>query len=298
MSKGGKNVTKILIVLIVVSAIGLLFAIYSPDINTGKNNRQSNVTTTKSIQENHNSTESQSYKKKFETRSNEANFTLLNITTINKSRYVGKTLYVEYYAESTKRKNIKARIGRISGIYSSLINNGWEVNRMEAVAVNNTKKSLFSYTVQSYWVRLYYDGVLSTNEMSDRIINTVEQYPNPANESRKAFHSKFSNRTSSRVNNLGDEIIVQNGDTTFYTYSIDDGTEYNRSNEIGSVAILYAKYIKEGWGTQALEVTVKSNSERSHSYRIDSKWAKEYANGQMNLSKYLELISDGLYDYN
>ena len=85
------------------------------------------------------------------------------------------SLYVEYYPMGTDEGEIASEMGYISGAYIGLINRGLETEQMNVTALDWMDDSDLAYWyVETEWVEEYLDGDITEDELSIRILLTLE----------------------------------------------------------------------------------------------------------------------------
>ena len=85
------------------------------------------------------------------------------------------SLHVEYYPMGTDEGEIASEMGYISGAYIGLINRGLETEHMNVTALDWMDDSDLAYWyVETEWVDEYLDGDIDEDELSMRILLTLE----------------------------------------------------------------------------------------------------------------------------
>ena len=83
-------------------------------------------------------------------------------------------LQLEYAPRGEQYEQLSAEIGGISGGFLREVENGWEIARLDADIVSETDQLLARWHVESAWIEEYRADEITAEELSLRVIETLE----------------------------------------------------------------------------------------------------------------------------
>lgn len=86
-----------------------------------------------------------------------------------------KTVQLIYETRKTSNEELSKEIGTIAGGFFREIKNGWSASRLNAVVVDNQETRLATWYAKAEWYRQYQQGDISANDLSLRVLKTVER---------------------------------------------------------------------------------------------------------------------------
>lgn len=84
----------------------------------------------------------------------------------------GDVYYLAYYG-SVREADIASEIGSIAGAYAGVVDNGWEVQRLNVLVYRSDDTVAAVYYIQAAWAQSFMDGDLSRGEYLSRVTSTV-----------------------------------------------------------------------------------------------------------------------------
>jgi hypothetical protein len=169
----------------------------------------------------------------------------------------------------------------VSIIYGDLVNDTWTsadtwaASRMDAVAVDEGGRPVWSFRVPAYWARLVADGTIPLREFVSRVENATEQHTTATAgaEDRPTLREDVTRGTNATVIAL-DRV----GQTAFLTVETET-TDAALRPTLQTITTAYGETATE-WNTTALEVTIqRPDGDLYGWYRVDASVARNVAAG-------------------
>lgn len=117
---------------------------------------------------NQNQNSSQQYRDAFETHLDEIG---VNIQSIDQSE---EQLQIAYVPSGSQYQELSAEIGGISGGFLREVENGWAITRLDADIVSAADQLIARWFVKSAWIDEYRNDEITAEELSLRVIETLE----------------------------------------------------------------------------------------------------------------------------
>lgn len=87
----------------------------------------------------------------------------------------GPIVTLRYVTESTSYEAVSEGIGRVSGGFFHQVRDGWDVTRLESTVVDTAGTPLATWYARAAWFREFRDGGITADELSLRVLRTVER---------------------------------------------------------------------------------------------------------------------------
>lgn len=94
---------------------------------------------------------------------------------VRELREEGPIVTLRYATESTSYQAVSRGIGRIAGGFFRGVRDGWTVTRLEATVTDATGAPLATWFARTEWYREYRAGEITADELSLRVLRTVER---------------------------------------------------------------------------------------------------------------------------
>ena len=95
--------------------------------------------------------------------------------TVRDLREDGPIVTLEYATGSTSYEAVSQDIGRVSGGFFRGVRDGWDATRLEATVTDPSGTALATWYARAEWFREFQAGDISAEELSLRVLRTVER---------------------------------------------------------------------------------------------------------------------------
>lgn len=86
----------------------------------------------------------------------------------------GSTVALTYETTRTDYNELGAEIGTIAGAYFREVADGWDVERLDALVLRDGER-IATWHAKSAWLREYQNGEITGEELSLRVLQTLER---------------------------------------------------------------------------------------------------------------------------